>query len=97
VPVTGVTPSLQTERTAKVGYEGVEAADFDESLVVAFERVAVTFPTRIALGSDVWEPTYRGLDQTANRLAHRLAADGSEFERRVAILMSPAPKAAAVP
>jgi amino acid adenylation domain-containing protein len=66
----------------------VEAADFDESLIVAFERVAVTFPARIALGSDAWEPTYRGLNQTANRLAHRLAADGSEFERRVAILMS---------
>ena len=36
-----------------------EAPDFDESLVAAFERVAETFPSRIALGSEVWEPTYR--------------------------------------
>src|SRR5205823_998674 len=97
LPVTGVTPSLQTERTAKVGYGGVEAADFDESLVAAFERVAVTFPSRIALGSDVWEPTYRGLNETANRLAHRLIACGIASPDRVAILMShDAPMVAAV-
>src|SRR6516225_9735604 len=65
-----------------------KALDCDESLVVAFERVARTFPSRIAVNSDVWEPTYRELNETANRLAHRLADDGSEFERRAAILMS---------
>jgi non-ribosomal peptide synthetase component F len=54
----------------------MEASDFDESPVVAFERVAATFPSRIALGSDVWEPTYRELNETANRLAHRLIACG---------------------
>ena len=70
-----------SEPTAKVGYEGVEAPDFDESLVAAFERVAKAFPSRIALGSEVWETTYTELNETANRLAHRLAAYGSEFER----------------
>jgi non-ribosomal peptide synthetase component F len=50
--------------------------------------VVATFPSCIAVNSDVWEPTYRELNETANRLAHRLADDGSEFERRAAILMS---------
>ena len=59
-----------SEPTAKAGYEGVEPADFDELLVVAFERVAATFPSRIALGSDLWEPTYRELNEVANRLAN---------------------------
>ena len=56
--------------------QGLETPDVDESLVAAFERVASTFPSRIALGSDVWEPTYRQLNETANRLAHRLIACG---------------------
>jgi amino acid adenylation domain-containing protein len=77
-----------SEPTAKVGYEGMEAPDFDESLVAAFERVAATFPSRIALGSDVWEPTYRELNETANRLARRLIACGVASGDRVAILMS---------
>ena len=70
------------------GYELVEAHNFDESLVAAFERVVATFPSRIVCDSDVWEPTYLELNEMANRLARRLAADGSEFESRAAILMS---------
>jgi amino acid adenylation domain-containing protein len=85
-----------SEPMAKVGYEGVEAPD-DESLVTAFERVAATFPSRVALGSEAWEPTYRGLNETANRLAHRLIACGVTSGDRVAILMShDAPLVAAV-
>jgi non-ribosomal peptide synthetase component F len=85
-----------SEPMAKVGYEGVEAPD-DESLVTAFERVAATFPSRVALGSEAWEPTYRGLNETANRLAHRLIARGVTSGDRVAILMShDAPLVAAV-
>ena len=76
------------EPMAKLGCESVEGPDFDESLVAAFERVAVTFPSRIALGSDVWEPTYRELNETANRLAHRLIACGVALGGRAAILMS---------
>src|SRR5215472_12906663 len=45
-------------------------------------------PTRVAVESDVSKSTYRELNETANRLAHRLAAHGSEFEARAAILMS---------
>ena len=85
-----------SEPTVKGGHE-VAAPDFDESTVAAFERVAATFPSRIALGSDVWEPTYRGLNETANRLAHRLIACGVASGDRVAILMShDAPLVAAV-
>jgi amino acid adenylation domain-containing protein len=66
----------------------IKTPDFDESLVIAFERVAKAFPLRIALGSEVCQTTYKELNETANRLAHRLAAFGSEFESRAAILMS---------
>jgi amino acid adenylation domain-containing protein len=62
--------------------------DFDESLVAAFERVAATSPLRIAVGSEFCQTTYKELNETANRLAHGLAAYGSEFESRAAILMS---------
>ena len=45
----------------------------------------------------VWEPTYRELNETANRLAHRLIACGVASGDRVAILMShDAPLVAAV-
>ena len=80
--------SNATEPTTKVRYDLAKALDCDESLVVAFERVAGTFPSRIAVNSDGLEATYRELNETANRLAHHLADDGSEFERRAAILMS---------
>jgi hypothetical protein len=59
--------ALANEPMAKLGCESVEEPDFDESLVAAFERVAVTFASRIALGSDVWEPTYRELFRIKNR------------------------------
>jgi amino acid adenylation domain-containing protein len=65
-----------------------EALNFDESLVAAFERVVVTFPARIAIGSNVWEPSYRALNETANRLAHRLIGRGIAPGDRVVILMS---------
>jgi non-ribosomal peptide synthetase component F len=69
----------------------------DESLVAAFERVAARFPSRIAIGSDTWQPTYRELNLTANRLAHRLVACGCGLGDRAAILMShDAPMVAAI-
>ena len=80
--------ALANDPMAKLRCESVEGPDFDESLVAAFERVAVKFPSRIALGSDVWEPTYRELNETANRLAHRLIACGFVLGGRAAILMS---------
>jgi len=83
--------------TPGAGFEGLEAPDCDESLIAAFERVAATVPSRIAIGSKVWEPTYRELNETANRLAHRLIARGVASGDRVAILMShDAPLVAAV-
>jgi amino acid adenylation domain-containing protein len=82
-----------SEPTPKV----IATPDFDESLVAAFERVAAMFPSRIALGSDAWEPTYRELNETANRLAHQLIARGIASGDRVATLMShDAPLIAAV-
>src|SRR5262249_42325742 len=50
-----------------------------------------------ALGSNAWEPTYRELNETANRLAHCLITRGVAAGDRVAILMShDAPAIAAV-
>src|SRR5262245_47050724 len=79
--------------TAKV----IQAPDRQRSLVTAFERVATKFASRLALSSDVWQPTYRELNETANRLAHRLVANGGSLGGRAAILMSyDAPMIAAV-
>jgi amino acid adenylation domain-containing protein len=64
-----------------------EAVNLDESLVAAFERVATTFPTRIAIGSSLWEPSYRVLNETANRLAHKLIGRGIAPGDRVSVLM----------
>ena len=50
-----------SEPTAK-GYEGLEAPDFDESLVAAFERVPTAFPSRIALGSEVLGADLSGIE-----------------------------------
>jgi amino acid adenylation domain-containing protein len=73
------------------------APNFDEPLVATFERVAATFPTRIAIGSNLWEPSYRALNETANRLAHQLIGCGIAPGDRVTILMShDAPAFAAV-
>ena len=86
-----------SEPTSKREHEGVETPDFDESLVAAFECAVARFRSRIALSSDVWEPTYGELNETANRLAHRLIACGVAPGDRVAILMShDAPLVAAV-
>jgi amino acid adenylation domain-containing protein len=75
----------------------VDAPDFDESPIAAFERAAASFSSRVALGSDVWETTYRELNETTNRLAHRLIATGVGSGDRVVILMShDAPLVAAV-
>jgi amino acid adenylation domain-containing protein len=77
-----------SEPTPRAGSEGLKALDREESLIAAFERVAATMPSRIAVGSKVWEPTYRELNETANRLAHRLIACGVASGDRIAILMS---------
>jgi amino acid adenylation domain-containing protein len=67
------------------------------SLVDAFERIAEVFPSRIAVSSGIWQPTYRELNETANRLAHRLMNSGVGLGSRVAILMShDAPMIAAI-
>jgi amino acid adenylation domain-containing protein len=85
------------ESAAKPGLQALKAADCNESLITAFERVAAMVPSRVAIGSDMWEPTYRQLNETANRLAHRLIARGVASGDRIAILMShDAPLVAAV-
>jgi nonribosomal peptide synthetase DhbF len=68
--------------------KALEASNFNESLVAAFERVATKFPSRTALGSETWEQTYSELNETTGRLAHRLIECGVGLGDRVAILMS---------
>src|SRR5262249_28649441 len=69
------------------GTNGVDSPNFNESPIAAFERAAAKFSSRVALGSDVWGATYRELNETANRLAHRLIASGVGSGDRVVILM----------
>jgi amino acid adenylation domain-containing protein len=68
--------------------EPADPPELAESLAAAFERVAAAFPSRTAVGSDVWEPTYRELNKAANRLADRLIAGNAEPGHCVAILMA---------
>jgi non-ribosomal peptide synthetase component F len=92
-----MTDRHSVEPIAKLERGAVHAPNLNESLVAAFERVVSRFPSRIALGSSVWEPTYQELNETANRLAHRLIGYGNNSGDRVAILMShDAPMVAAV-
>ena len=88
---------FSNDQTNKFGCKRIETPDFDESLVAAFERAEKTFPSRIALASDKWKPTYRELNKAANRLAHRFLAHGVASGHRAAVLMShDAPMVAAV-
>jgi non-ribosomal peptide synthetase component F len=92
-----MTDRHSVEPIAKLERGAVDVPNLDESLVAAFERVVSRFPSRIALGSSEWEPTYQELNETANRLAHRLIGYGTNSGDRVAILMShDAPMVAAV-
>ena len=85
------------QRTEHLGYPGFESSDFNVSVAAAFERVAVKFSSRIAISSEVWQPTYRELNERANRLAHRVMNFGVGLGNRAAILMShEAPMYAAV-
>ena len=79
-----------------MGCEGIETRDRDETLVTAFEQIVKRFPSRIAVGSDLWQPTYRELNETANRLAHRLIACGGVGDRAVILMSHDAPMVAAV-
>ena len=81
-------PAIPTEdRSKTLARTDTDVPGFDESLIAAFERVATTFPMNIALASAAWQPSYRELNATANRLAHQLIAGGGASEDRVTILM----------
>jgi len=85
------------EASFKAGLDGLETVYCDESLPAAFERVAAAMPSRVAIGAEIWSPTYRELNDKANCLAHRLIASGVRCGDRVAILMlHDAPLVAAV-
>jgi amino acid adenylation domain-containing protein len=69
----------------------------EDSLPGAFEQAADMHRLRTAIGSGVWQPTYRELNETANRSAHALLHRGGAAGDRVAILMQhDAPMIAAV-
>jgi non-ribosomal peptide synthetase component F len=58
------------------------------SVVTEFERIATRCAARVAISSGLWQPTYRELNEAANRLAHRLIDAGVGLCDRTAILMS---------
>jgi len=57
------------------------------SLSECFERAAERHHFRKALGSGAWQPTYRELNETADRLAQALLCRGGAPTDRVAVLM----------
>ena len=57
------------------------------SLPARFERQAILYPSRTALGSGVWQPTYEELNAAANRLAWCLLSHGGARGDRIAVLM----------
>jgi amino acid adenylation domain-containing protein len=59
----------------------------DIALPAAFEQAVLLHRDRPALGANHWQPTYRELNATANRLAHVLLRHSCGLEDRVAILM----------
>jgi hypothetical protein len=58
-----MTDRHSVEPIAKLERGAVDVPNLDESLVAAFERVVSRFPSRIALGSSEWEPTYQELNE----------------------------------
>ncbi len=69
----------------------------NDSLGAGFQHIVKQFPTRVAVGSGTWRPTYAELNRVANCLAHSLLRRGVAASDRVAILMGhDAPLIAAV-
>lgn len=61
--------------------------EVDLTLSACFERRAEFLPTRKAIGSGGWQPTYQELDAAANHQAHALLAQGVAPGDRVVVLM----------
>src|SRR5437879_3848427 len=66
---------------------GRDPFQLDESLPARFARVAQAHGCRTALVSDVWQLSYRELNETANRWGLELLNRGGALGDRVAILM----------
>jgi non-ribosomal peptide synthetase component F len=69
-----------------LSHQETQAAD-SRSLSESFERAAELHHFRKALGSGAWQPTYRELNETADRLAQALLCRGGAPTDRVAVLM----------
>ena len=70
-------PKEQLEIRAKCfhpsgSFEEFRQEDIDQSIVKKFEQQVERFPDRLAVKTADCEVTYRELNQTANRIAHRL-------------------------
>src|SRR5262249_57380158 len=63
------------------------AIDVEQSIPACFEQWAGLHPGRTALAPGAWQPTYGDLNAAANRLAHRLLAQGGARGDRVALLL----------
>src|SRR5262249_53890214 len=63
------------------------AIDVEQSIPACFEQWAGLYPSRTALAPGAWQPTYGALNAAANRLAHRLLAQGGARGDRVALLL----------
>ena len=59
----------------------------EQSIASSFDQIATLYPSRIALLSPDWNPTYAELNATANRVAHKLLSHHGSSLDRVAVLM----------
>jgi amino acid adenylation domain-containing protein len=57
------------------------------TLPARFEQQVIAHPSRPALGSGGWRPTYEALNRAANRLASSVLSYGGGYGDRVAVLM----------
>ncbi|MCG8919824.1 amino acid adenylation domain-containing protein [Actinokineospora sp. PR83] len=71
---------------------GVPVVSDEDTVVRAFARVCERTPDAVAVASGAVSLTYRELDARANRLAHRLLAEGVRREDRVGILLGRSPE-----
>ena len=73
-----------------------DRSECNETLTASFERVVAKHSLSTALITDGWQPTYKELNATANRLAHAIVSRGGSPNDRVALLLHDAAAIAAL-
>ncbi|WP_197523398.1 non-ribosomal peptide synthetase [Actinokineospora pegani] len=89
--VTDAELALLTDRWSGSGTAPASTASGADTVVRAFARMCERAPDAVAVTSGDTSLTYRELDAWANKLAHRLLAEGVRREDRVGVLLGRSP------